>query len=98
MLADELIAASETFALAAEVVLEREPKASERLCRFARAARAEAIYLRSVEFGYPAVRRRGLPPGASIGWLFRNCAVTRQNRRSIGLTVPDALESAQVAA
>lgn len=56
----------------------------------------EARYAENVAAGHPVVRRRKMPPGASIGWLFRWDAATRANRRALGLQVPDVPISSSI--
>jgi hypothetical protein len=49
----------------------------------------EARYLDRVTSGAPIMRRRELPAGACLGYMFRHCATTRANRRALGLDVPE---------
>src|SRR5262245_26212443 len=57
---------------------------------------SEAHYTENVAAGLPVVRRRALPPGCTIGWLLKFCAVTRVNRRLLGVQVPDLPEDVTI--
>jgi len=48
----------------------------------------EAEYAENFRHGMPMVRRRVLPQGATVGWLLRHCAATREARRALGVSVP----------
>jgi len=70
-------------------VLHGDEHAALRLGVLADRVEAEAEYSDNVAAGLPLVRRRELPPGCTIGYLLRYCAVTRANRRALGVHVPD---------
>jgi hypothetical protein len=67
---------------------------ARRLNRLATKVEQEAEYLRNRGLGYPPVRRRNAPAGATIGWWLRYDAITRASRSELGLPIPGDLEEA----
>jgi hypothetical protein len=88
--ATKLYEASAAAAIAACAALVRgDADAVRRRRRLAADLEHEADYERNVHRGYPVVRRRtDAPDFATIGWYFRNDAVTRVERRRLGVTLP----------
>jgi len=72
-----------------QAVLRADRDTAKRLLILQTRVLVEAEYADNISHGMSKVQRRALPPGATIGWLMRHCAATRETRRALGVSVPD---------
>jgi hypothetical protein len=71
-----------------------DPWQAERLLVVVHAIENEAAYADNLDRGLAVVRPRNYPPGAMLGWFFRNDAHVCALRRARGLWMPEPVEVA----